>query len=130
MDSKSVLRFRIEQWEVGYFWEHTNTQRFCVSVRKFTILRDVCVSVRKFSKFAMETNFLLSNLLPCCFKTSPCPICNFYSSNNFYPSHPKRASKRPPEAAYLRVFVRRCYVESFTAPVDAIHKVNIAFYFQ
>ena len=37
-----------------------------------------------------------------------CPICesvpmHFYESYNFYTSHPRRASKRPPEAAYLRV---------------------------
>ena len=32
-----------------------------------------------------------------------CPICNFYSSYNFYTSHPRRASKRLPKAAFLRV---------------------------
>ena len=43
-----MLRFRIEQWEVGEKVEHPRKKRLCLSVRKFTILNVVCLSVRKF----------------------------------------------------------------------------------
>ena len=47
-----------------------------------------------------------------------CPICesvpmHFYESYNFYTSHPRRASKRPPEAAYLRVVLKLIPVSDF-----------------
>merc|ERR1711997_478217 len=44
-----------------------------------------------------------------------CPIyesvpMHFYESYNFYTSHPRRASKRPPEAAYLLVHIRKDFM--------------------
>ena len=69
-----------------------NVKNVCLSHR-CVCLSHVCVSVP-----------YVCVSVPC---VCVCPICNFYSSYNFYTSHPRRASKRPPKAAYLRVILVR-----------------------
>ena len=70
-----MLRFRIEQWEVGEKVEHPHKKRLYLSVRKFT----------------METNLPLSNFSDSTTMTPPTPkerakgrrrrpICEYYKN--------------------------------------------------